>query len=838
MENSRKFLSGDELKKKLAHLPEYEPPVEPSGRRSRPAPSPYIEAAAVLAYYDPEKINPVGAPSAYSSETNKELIAALVGCSRLVADTRQATPQVIEKGDTRAHVIDYAVRFILEDDVRRETLTTLAQNGRLALAIQANTPDAGEPLQEMLTAALQGKMSALTNLNLEQLNSLLQVSAWVEGVSGLSFIPPRMDIQKSIAALEMLMPLKQLTGTYESGEFVSFFRGRKEELSTLRSYVGVAPPQGIKEAVGRAFTAITSVIFTSTQKPLLIFGIGGVGKSTLLAQFLLEHWEAYQSDRFPFVYLDFDRPQLSALEPVTLLIEGARQLSIQYQDNPQLFAGFKDFYEKWQRVYGTLTDSGGSSGPGSSFVKLNSENVSVSKMSSRLSIQNEFLQLIRQLGANTSRPFVMVLDTFEEVQYKGTSYVQEVYSFMTQLQQQYPSLRTVIAGRAPVASLDLYPLELKNLDREAAIAFLGRMGVKNETEAKQIVAQVGGNPLTLKLAAGLYADQGLTTLKDVNVNESGNIFYKRRLPERQIQGMLYQRILDHIHKPQVKQLAYPGMVLRRITPEIILQVLAGPCDLKITSSEQAQKLFDDLREEVSLVIPSEPGVLRHRPDVRKAMLQLLKESDKKDTVAAIHRLAVNYYSTKEATADRAEEFYHRLSLDESPRDLQPRWIPGMQNYLFTNLDELPPRAQAFIFSMAGQESSDLSIWESADVEDYNRHLGKQAANFLNAGYAERALDVLKDIQPGKGTEVLSIIKARAQNQLKQYPEALETANQALGSYYADELPLEVSGELRRLAYSISQTIGIEPSNTPPMPPSSSPPPPYQADDSEMSTFAL
>src|SRR6202040_2599627 len=40
-------------------------------------------------------------------------------------------------------------------------------------------------------------------------------------------------------------------------------------------------------------------------------------------------------DRFPFASLDFERPEITAAEPLTLLIEAVRQLGIEDPESPE-----------------------------------------------------------------------------------------------------------------------------------------------------------------------------------------------------------------------------------------------------------------------------------------------------------------------------------------------------------------------------------------------------------------------------------------------------------------------------------------------------------------------
>ena len=54
----------------------------------------------------------------------------------------------------------------------------------------------------------------------------------------------------------------------------------------------------------------------------------------------------------------------------------------------------------------------------------------------------------------------------------------------------------------------------------------------------------------------------------------GDFLRGRTIPPREVlQGVLFRRILGHIHTPEIRQLAHPGLVLRRITPDLIKEVL-------------------------------------------------------------------------------------------------------------------------------------------------------------------------------------------------------------------------------------------------------------------------
>ena len=82
------------------------------------------------------------------------------------------------------------------------------------------------------------------------------------------------------------------------------FVGRDREIAQLRAFVFGPPPVA----------------------PLFVFGPGGVGKSTLVARFVLVHVEA---DDLPIAYLDIDRPMIRPEHPQTLLLDAIGQLQPQ-----------------------------------------------------------------------------------------------------------------------------------------------------------------------------------------------------------------------------------------------------------------------------------------------------------------------------------------------------------------------------------------------------------------------------------------------------------------------------------------------------------------------------
>lgn len=766
--------------------------------------NPYLEAAAVLIFFDLDTLRPV---FDLAAAERQEAIRQLIGMSEVAIG--------LPKNDHLSLNIpantDSQMLFYLRDEVRTRTLSVLIEQNRLAEAVVANKPVPtyqADLLQQTLTDCLSNRVPLpLTDLTLEQLTALQRVSAWLDGTGLLSELPTPDQISNQLATVEMLRPFRHLTGRYEQGKFREYFRGRQAELTTLRSYVGVAPAQGTLESIQRWYrNHIDAVLSLQKRPPLLIYGLGGVGKSSLIAKFILEHAEAHQQKRFPFVYLDFDRTGLSAIDPETLLIEAARQLAVQYADHPAISTGFRRYGDTWKQQLILFSNTSTVS------TILKFDNDAQQTRQRRDNMLTEFMVLAGSLSQFEPRPFLLVLDTFEEVQYKGREYVDELYKFLTEFQSHYPQLRTVLAGRAIIPEFETQVVQLGDLDAEAAQGCLLKMGISDTQTAQMVARKIGGNPLSLKLAAELVKSIGVVEFKKVHLSEKQFLFVEERFPERAIQGILYERILDHIHSKNSRKLAYPGLVLRQITPDLIQKVLAEPCQLIVPSPVEARRLFNALSSEVSLVTLTDANTLRHRPDVRKVMLKLTTQSQPL-LVADIHRRAADYYASRSILADRAEGFYHLLALNTTREVLEQQWLDGFQNFLLNSLDELPTPAQAYLLARTGTDHPDPAFWDTVDEADLERWLTHRTADLLNAGLAEHVISLLDRYRDRIDNPTLSLFRAKALSQLGRFEDSKQTAEDALKNQEPQPLSEHVLEELNVYQKTGRQHVSEEESDS-------------------------
>ncbi len=634
-------------------------------------------------------------------------------------------------------------RWMLRGDARREALERLHGIDNIQKALVSVPERPQDPLQKTFEAYIFQKAEPLEKQNHQELLHTLQVSEWLNGI--VSGVPePRVVLQR-IEVENLLSSFRFLVGDH--------FRGRTAELSKLSDYVGVLEASSLTSFVVRGIRQIFSL---KEKPPLVLHGPGGVGKSTLLAKFILEHvsltlpessnvlqsesWDA-DSNRFPFAYLDFDRPSLTAEEPITLLIEAARQIEVQF---PTAATSLKKLRDKWNERIESRTSRRREPG--------NRE--TNSRIDKRDLFLDEFAEEIKLL-VRGEKPLLFILDTFEEVQYRSRAFVDEVFDFLESLQKRIPTLRAVLSGRAPIVSsrFETESLPISVFDAEIAQGFLESHGITDPELARVVAAQVGGSPLTLKLAVELLRreEAGSKGIKNLRTRDR----LLKKLDDGAIQVQLFTRILEHIHDRDVAKLAHPGLVLRRITPELILKVLAGPCEVDVPDLERATELFAELGREVALVSQAGDNALIHRPDLRKVMLEPLRK-DKREKVEQIHRKAVEYYLTFDDGVSRAEEIYHRLSLGIERDALESRWLDDVQQNLGSAIEELPPKSKAFLAAKLSLEV-DESVWQEAELPDWETHAGRRATDLIKLNQPEAALKILRQRpERTEGSPILAV----------------------------------------------------------------------------------
>lgn len=727
----------------------------------------YVRAAAVLDVFDPASLCPAGPGDPVQPAAR--VIERLLPVAEQSADTEPGM-------------------WTLALAPRRAALLALATRDAMQAALSANPERRMTPTQRVFEAVLGRGALDLRALPRTDLAALLTVIDWAEGV--LDGVPTRHAVRDALDRADMLAPMQRLVATG--------FVNRDAQLDQVRRYVNES----------------------ASTIPLFVHGPGGMGKSTLLARAILDHVE---SGRGPFAYLDIDRPAIRPEYPLTFLLSALAQLRAPLRLDPSAVeSGEKELMGAMARL------------------ERGREMESYNANFSFDWHVGSFCDLLgRHLASTPSARILFVVDTFEEAQFMGAEVVWSALSLLRGLAERLPPLRVVIVGRALAkeggwephddgevtvegvptsAAAPGYdaPIDLAPLDEPAALELLRLELARFEAPglhddaARSVLRLVGSNPMCVKLAARVVASEGGP---DALAEEGARRALFTKLKAEKLQAFLYGRVLYHIHDEDVKKVAYPGLVVRRLDPAVIRDVLAEPCGLKFTSDRTEETIFRDLARESALVEPADHGSVRHRTDVRRAMLDDLTDHVAPDVVARIDRRAVAYYSRLDDDVSRAEELYHRLRLGQSRRTLDRRWREGASRYLRSAGEELRPRERLWLSEKQGA-TLDASVRAEADQEAWEDQAARAAERHLRQGRAREALEVLGERADRRPRSPLYALEVEAHRFLGKPQAAADAARRGVDAMAREgaidpalQLQLTWAGiEEARRAYTAALTL--------------------------------
>ena len=639
---------------------------------------------------------------------------------------------------------------------RREILSATIHKAEAAGQGPRSDMWASWPLQPnqsetMLKALLLGVTPALKDLDCDGLRTFLIVMGWVEGVVEARLLPPVEAVESAIHFQELIEPLRKITEN---------FRGREQELKQLREYVDYLPSEGILEHASRRWNSLLRFFNLRKQPPLVISGVGGIGKSTLVGQFILNHWlsghgrgenfsgagslkERGARHGLYFVYVDFERDRESLSDPLNLLVEVVRQISLQDLDR----------WDEWKTFYAKLKNHIEDSGHERK-LRYQHQRYSQSVRSSNSEHEwwlQEFSERWNESSTSTAEgTLLVVLDSLEEVQQLGPEVVYALFAFMNRWADSGTYFRPVLVGRAEVEHEEVKEFKCRNLhlgefDQASAIGYLMGRGITDEIVAKMIHERAGGNPLTLKLAVALYEKENAAHEGKWGVREWANFW--GAFDKGKIQMLLFQRNLEHIQDKLVRKIAFPGMVVRRITPEVIQQVLAKPCGLGKVLKKDAVSMMHVLMKERFLVSGASVEFLHFRKELRRPLVELVRQKWPEQW-KMINDLAVKYYERSSNAEDQAEYLYHRLLRGDAPRLIAPLVTSALWSNLITSLDELPVNAQVMLAEKFGMGISN-DVLAQAEDRTWEQYKVQEVKKVLDFGQFEDLVRLRQELEARK-----------------------------------------------------------------------------------------
>jgi hypothetical protein len=560
------------------------------------------------------------------------------------------------------------------------------------------------------------------------LDPLLKAVRFLDGLPG---VPPTGDLERRVRRQIALEDADKALEAVAPRRLV----GRDQEYAALVDYCHTMLPPG-----------------GDWVPSFVLEGPGGVGKSALVSKFVTDQRRLPGAP--PLIYLDFDRASLIEATHLDLTLELSRQLGLADATLEQPLA---DFQERSRSLLGGQVNASIDIGGGAA-----------------AAAQRDLASILAG-WPRREQPITLVLDTFEEVAIRGVTAVRDVLQWVADVRDavQLPQVHVVVVGRAvtpdaphltPAELAAMFnarrSLELEDLSEEKATELLQELGVEPGLAAR-LPHVFGGNPLVLKLLQRFVATNEPGAVEQLVADGEKA---RRDAPSGEV-GLrfVYERILNRIKTPRVKALAYPGVVLRRVTPELILEVLAPSCGdrLDVKTLADAQAAFAELAEHVWLVNRVGPDAVEHRRDVRRLLVPGLENSHEVDT-RAIHRAAAAYYARRPDTVPedvaRIEEIYHLGFLDELPRDLSKADADDVVRRLGEDIDFWPIGPRAAVKSLAGRhdeltEDEVASLGRAQQVVTRGVRLEKGRASYDvgSTAFEEAQLADLVGPEPG-GTD--------------------------------------------------------------------------------------
>jgi hypothetical protein len=660
-------------------------------------------SAALVSYFDPRAI----LPAKLRNETRRAALSHLADDSEEVQQGQQVFWQL--KPDARLRIL---ADMVAAGGVKASDLARLVKGAGPVV------DQFGDFLRKALTGSPPSAAELDTNA-LSDLNTALEF-ANAAGAANADPTAARSELGRRSAseALESVIPEKLI--------------GRRDAYQVIADFVEtgiVSQPYGRPDAA------------TQPAPPILVItGVGGAGKSALVAQFALDR-RGKSWNGTPVVVLDFDRQTLAAAAPVDLMLEFTRQLG---WARPALAEGLSGIRATLRQKAAGLSTS-------------ETDNL-VRRYEYHASANTAAFEALHGLIASTElrdQPVLIILDTVEEVLNQGSFVLDHMFRWLRALVDEagLAKLRVIMSGRA--APEDVSPqylsrtaghLPVGELDRTSSIEMLATHGLRSQGLASRLFDAFGGNPLVLKILAAYLAGKSAAQIETFLGTEAEKEQFRGELAQR----WLYSRTLERIDDKELRKLAFPGLVLRRVTPDLVREVLAVPCGLRDIDQRAAERLFGRLAAQVWLIklesadAHGNPIAVQHRRDVRRLMMigigdtlsargsdnapQMEVAADRQAmlrNVDAIHQAARDYYKAGrdpalDPTEQRREWLYHALMLNDASV-LREDGAADLVRGLGEDITFLPIGARAAAKRLIGrtltpEEQSSLGAAEQAELE--------------------------------------------------------------------------------------------------------------------------
>ena len=511
---------------------------------------------------------------------------------------------------------------------------------------------------------------------------------WLQAVRWFANVVPDLPTPKAINRT-----LQRRRVRSQFNPIVEDFQGRTAELAKISSWFN-NPKAG----------------------PMVVTGIGGVGKSSLVARFALS-----LPAKTLLLWLDFDRADLAPDNARSVLTQLIQQASVQIDDFANLELPPPAQQEK-----------------GTGLVELAKQ----ATKQEQLAAERVGAELARHM--NGAVPPLLVLDGFEVAQH--AEHHNKIWNVLKSVLEKLPALRVIVSGRAEVSGLRLAgrkarSMHLTGIPRSDAKTWLHKQGITDESKLEQLLDMADGVPLNLKFV--------------VRLAEAGDDFADLpKLQQEMNSAYLNNRILIRVLDPEIRDtnLVADVLVLRRITPDLIGAVVPERLPLGLTPDE----VFDRLKNALDLVDTQSiftnltgntsgntEKAFWLRPELRIGTLRLLETADA-NRVRGIDERAAHWYAQQDSENSiyAAELVYHRLRLGDIP-GAETAWSNDCIKFLQRAEENLYPTAteeRQWLrkqLKAANTKAHKLSVWEQEAAERIQDKLSRALHSDLAYVLGER-----------------------------------------------------------------------------------------------------
>lgn len=614
------------------------------------------------------------------------------------------------------------MRWLLQVAHRTPLLEDLAKGGTLPSLLSGALPET-DRFGDVLRSLLSGSREVVEVDSLP-VESLLTIASVREAVSSLSL--PKFDDLKLKRRIGHARFLADYDGLLEGG-----FLGRQKQREALHAFVRGDAAAG------------------STFASALLTGLGGAGKSTLVAKFAQE---VVEQGTATLAVLDFDRPGIDPSDTYWLEMEINRQVAFQFPDKDDELRALRESARRTKKDADRATKSS------------SSEYAHLERVFRSVIEGTRYALVSTPAGI---RPLVLVLDTFEEVAQRDLT--PKIVNWLRELADALHPLilKVIYSGRLfdqAVSELKQYgattTIPLEDLTADEAHQLLVNQGLSGDWASKLANSDVfPRRPLELKLLAKLVAADNVNSIEELEQELRLGGAATREL----FAGLVYRRVLQRVRE-DIRPLASPGLVLRYLDADIVEHVLLPVLRPSGIGPAEAQTALNTLARYEWLTYRQGDEVW-HRKDLRRSMLKVMvggpthpsltpidpsgvftqeSEVGEVDQVRAIHEAAIRFFEQRADARSQAEATYHRLMLSDSPESLAAinrRELRTASEYIASDIVDLPAAAQALLRFSAGRDLSieDVSLlpeqYRPAAYED----LGERYVSGREFGLAAKLL---------------------------------------------------------------------------------------------------